>query len=160
MAEATWSGLFLMAIKPQGQDLDEKQKEYQQVTDNMVRGGPNVLLEDPENVKFHNVDFSPRVQEFVGLTEAMLKYMVAVTGLPHSMFYDEEASNRATLIGKIQLATSTVINPMREWIDQAIIFLVVSLMVYHDNLSITLHKSKFFQCLLLGRLPFYLVIPT
>ena len=114
MAEATWSGLFLMAIKPQGQDLDEKQKEYQQVTDNMVRGGPNVLLEDPENVKFHNVDFTPKVQEFVGLTEAMLKYMVAVAGLPHSMFYDEEASNRATMIGKIQLATSTTINPMRE----------------------------------------------
>lgn len=108
MAEATWSGLFLMAIKPQGQDLDEKQKEYQQVTDNMVRGGPNVLLEDPENVKFHNVDFAPRVQEFVGLTEAMLKYMVAVAGLPHSMFYDEEASNRATLIGKIQLAFSVI----------------------------------------------------
>jgi len=120
MAEATWSGLFLMAIKPQGQDLAAKEAEYNQVVKNMVRGGPNVLLEDPDNVKFHNVDFTPKVNEFVQLTEAMLKYCVATTGLPHSMFYDEEASNRATMIGKIQLATSTVINPMREWIGRAV----------------------------------------
>ncbi len=113
MSEATWSGLFLMAIKPQGQDVAAKEAEYQQVVKNMVRGGPNVLLEDPMNVKFHNVDFNPKVKEFVDLTESMLKYCVATTGLPHSMFYDEEASNRATMIGKIQLATSTVINPMR-----------------------------------------------
>ena len=158
MSEATWSGLFLMAIKPQGQDVAAKEAEYNQVVKNMVRGGPNVLLEDPDNVKFHNVDFAPKVNEFVQLTEAMLKYCVATTGLPHSMFYDEEASNRATMIGKIQLATSTVINPMREWIGRAIIFLVVSLMVYHDILSISVHKSKFFQYLLPDYLPLRLVI--
>lgn len=120
MAEATWAGLFLMAIKPEGQTLSDKQTEYQQVTKNMVRGGPNVLLEDPEFVKFHNVDFAPKVKEFQELTEAMLRYCVATTGLPHSMFYDESQSNRATMIGKIQLARSTVINPMREWIGRAI----------------------------------------
>ena len=114
MSEATWSGLFLMAIKPQGQDLAEKEAEYNQVVKNMVRGGPNVLLEDPDNVKFQNVDFNPKVKEFQELTEAMLRYQVACTGMPHSMFYDESTSNRATMIGKIQLAMSTVINPMRE----------------------------------------------
>jgi len=109
MSEATWSGLFLMAIKPQGQDLAAKEAEYNQVVKNMVRGGPNVLLEDPDNVKFQNVDFNPKVKEFQELTEAMLRYCVASNGLPHSMFYDESTSNRATMIGKIQLATSTVI---------------------------------------------------
>jgi hypothetical protein len=113
MAEATWSGLFLMAIKPQGQTVAEKNLEYAQVAQNMVRGGPNILLEDPNDVKFQNVDFSPKVNEFVTLTEMLLKYCVATTGLPHSMFYDEAASNRATMLGKIQLATSTVMNPMR-----------------------------------------------
>lgn len=114
MAEATWSGLFLMAIKPDGQSIQEKQEEYSQVVRNMVRGGPNVLLEDPDNVKFQNVDFNPKVKEFQDLTEAMLRYCVATTGLPQSMFYDESQSNRATMIGKIQLARDTVINPMRE----------------------------------------------
>ena len=114
MAEATWSGLFLMAVKPEGANLADKQKEYEQVTKNMVRGGPNVLLEHPDDVKFQNVDFNPKVKEFQDLTEAMLRYQVACAGLPHSMFYDESASNRATMIGKIQLATATTINPMRE----------------------------------------------
>ncbi len=108
MAEATWSGLFLMAIKPEGQNLADKQKEYQQVVKNMVRGGPNVLMEHPDDVKFQNVDFAPKVKEFQDLTEAMLRYQVAVAGLPHSMFYDESASNRATLIGKIQLVISVI----------------------------------------------------
>ena len=114
MAAATWAGLFLMAIKPTGTTESEKQKEYQQVVKNMVTGGPNVILEDPEDIKFHNVDYNPKVTEFKDLTEAMLRYCVASTGLPQSMFYDESQSNRATMIGKIQLATSTVINPMRE----------------------------------------------
>ncbi len=114
MAAATWSGLFLMAIKPTGTNLAEKQKEYKQVVSNMRTGGPNVLLEDPDDVKFQNVDYNPKVKEFQDLTEAMLRYCVACTGLPQSMFYDESASNRATMIGKIQLARDTVINPMRQ----------------------------------------------
>lgn len=114
MAQATWSGLFLMAIKPSGQNLTEKQAEYKQVVKNLVTGGPNILLEDPDDVKFQNVDYNPKVKEFQDLTEAMLRYCVACTGLPQSMFYDESQSNRATMIGKIQLARDTVINPMRE----------------------------------------------
>jgi len=34
------------------------------------------------------------------------------------MFYDEFQSNRTTMIGKIQLAISAVINPAREWIGR------------------------------------------
>lgn len=108
MSEATWSGLFLMAIKPQGQDVAAKEAEYQQIVKNMVRGGPNVLLEDPDNVKFQNVDFNPKAKEFQELTEDMLRYQVACTGMPHSMFYDESILNRATMIGKIQPAFSVI----------------------------------------------------
>jgi len=36
------------------------------------------------------------------------------------MFYDESQSNRATMIGKIQLATATTIQPLREWISRMI----------------------------------------
>lgn len=113
MAEATWSGLFLMAIKPQGQNPNERAAEYTQVAQGMVRGGPNILMEDPNDVKFQNVDFNPKVNEFVAMTEMLIKYCIATTGMPHSMFYDEDSSNRATMIGKIQLAKDTVINPMR-----------------------------------------------
>lgn len=114
MAEATWSGLAMITVRPEGQKESDKQAEYNQVVKNMVRGGPNVLMERPEDVRVDNIDFAPKVKEFQELTEAMLRYQVACTGMPHSMFYDESQSNRATMIGKIQLATATVINPMRE----------------------------------------------
>jgi len=113
MAEATWSGIPLIFVKPQGQTPSDKQAEYQAIANGLVRGGPNIILENPMETRVDNIDFNPKVNEFVGLTEFLLKYCVAATGLPHSMFYDEAASNRATLLGKIQLATSTVINPIR-----------------------------------------------
>ena len=120
MAETAWAGSYILAVRPQGTTLSEKQKEYGQIVGNMVTGAGNVLLEDPNDVAFHNVDFNPKVNEFKELTEVLIRYSVASTGLPHSMFYDESQSNRSTMLGKIQLATSTVINPMRQWISREI----------------------------------------
>ena len=120
MAEATWAGLFILGVRPQGQTLDAKKKEYGQLAGNMVTGGPNILLEDPENYRVDTIDYNPKVTEFKDLTEFLLRYCVATLGLPQSMFYDESQSNRATMIGKILLARDTVINPMREWIGRAI----------------------------------------
>jgi hypothetical protein len=118
MAEATWAGLFLMAVKPQGQTAEQKRKEYQEIVQNMVRGGPNVLMEHPDDVKFQDVDFNPKVNEFKDLTESLIKYNVACIGLPHALFYDEAAANRSTMIEKIQLATAVTINPIRSMIGR------------------------------------------
>lgn len=120
MAEATWAGMYVLSVRPQGESKSEKEAEYKQIVSQMVRGGPNVLLEAPEDTRADVIDFAPKVLEFKELTEALIKYCVATTGLPHSMFYDEDSSNRATMIGKIQLAISTAINPMRAWIGRSI----------------------------------------
>ena len=120
MAETSWAGSYILAVRPEGQTLAEKQQEYTQVVGNMVTGAGNVMMEDPKNISFNNIDFNPKVNEFKELTEALIRYSVASTGLPHSMFYDESQSNRSTMLGKIQLATSTVINPMRQWISREI----------------------------------------
>ena len=114
MAEATWAGMFILAVKPQGQTADQKRAEYKGVASNLVRGGPNILMEDPENLSFNSIDFSPKITEFKDLTDFLIRYCVATLGLPQTMFFDETTSTRATMIGKIQLAISTVINPIRE----------------------------------------------
>ncbi len=120
MAETSWAGSYILAVRPQGTTLSDKQREYGQIVDNMVTGAGNILMEDPADISFNNIDFNPKVNEFKELTEALIRYSVASTGLPHSMFYDESQSNRSTMLGKIQLATSTVINPMRRWISREI----------------------------------------
>jgi len=120
MAETSYAGLGFLVIKPQGQTETEKQDEYLTISQNAVPASLNILMEDPENVKFESIDYNARVKEFSDLNEALLRYTVACAGLPQSMFYDESQSNRATMIGKIQLATATTIQPLREWISRMI----------------------------------------
>jgi len=115
MAETSYAGRGVLSISPQGSTEQEKIDEYTQITKNMsIPATTHLLLEDPENTRFDNINYDAKVKEFAELNESLVKYSVATTGMPHSMFYDESASNRATLIGKIQLAVATVINPMRE----------------------------------------------
>ena len=114
MSEATWAGMFILAVKPQGQTITQKQDEYGQVANNMVRGGPSILMEDPDNLSFHTIDYKPKVTEFKDLVQFLLRLCVSSTGLPQTMFYDESESTRATMIGKIQLARTTVIEPIRK----------------------------------------------
>lgn len=121
MAETSYAGRGVLAVSPQGSTESEKQSEYGQITKNMsIPATTHLLMEDPEDVKFFNINYDAKVKEFSDLNESLVKYSVATTGMPHSMFYDESASNRATMIGKIQLALATVINPMREWIGRTI----------------------------------------
>jgi len=121
MAETSYAGRGVLSIAPQGSTEQEKIDEYTQITKNMsIPATTHLLLEDPDNTRFDNINYDAKVKEFAELNESLIKYCVATTGMPHSMFYDESASNRATMIGKIQLAIATVISPMREWIGRTI----------------------------------------
>lgn len=120
MAEVAYAGLGLLTIRPQGDTQSKKQEEYDTISRNIVPAAINILLERPEDTKYDAIDYHPQVDSFVKLNESLIKYCVSCLQLPHSLFYDEGAANRATMIGKIQLTIATVINPMREWISRAI----------------------------------------
>jgi len=120
MAEVAYAGLGLLIVRPQGSTAAQKQAEYNIVSKNIVPASINALIENPEDVDYHAVDYKPQVDQFVKMNESLIKYCVACIQLPHALFYDEASANRATLIGKIQLTIATVINPMREWIGRSI----------------------------------------
>lgn len=120
MGENAYSGLGLIIVKPEGQTDSEKESEYEDVSRRMVPATTNFLFKDPKDVDYHDVNYNPQVEQFIKMNESLVKYCAATLGMPHAMFYDESASNRATMIGKIQLATSTVINPLRQWINRAL----------------------------------------
>lgn len=120
MAEAAYAGLGLLIVRPQGNTRSSKLEEYSTVSQNIVPGAINALIEKPEDIKFEPVDYNPQVDQFVNMTESLVKYCVACLQLPHAMFYDEASANRATMIGKIQLTIATVINPLREWISRSV----------------------------------------
>ena len=114
MAKSTWAGMPVITVRPRGQTIAQKEDEYNNLIRRFVRGAPNFLLEDPNDVSFNNISFEPKVAEFQKLVDWLARYCVACVGMPQTMFFDETTSTRSTMLGKIQLALSTVINPIRE----------------------------------------------
>jgi len=120
MGENAYSGLGILSIKPEGSTATQKEAEYNGISQRFVPATTNILLKDPKYTRFDAVNYEPAVDQFINMNESLVKYCAATLGMPHAMFYDESASNRATMIGKIQLAIATTINPMREWISRSI----------------------------------------
>lgn len=120
MAEVAYAGSGLLVVRPQGSTASQKQAEYLAISKNVTPASLGILVEDPESVKYMPIEYHPQVDQFVHMNESLIKYCVACLQLPHALFYDEAAANRATMIGKIQLTIATVINPMREWIGRSI----------------------------------------
>jgi hypothetical protein len=120
MGENAYSGLGLLSIRPEGSTAAKKEEEYGIVSQRMVPATTNILMKDPAHTRFDNIDYKPEVDSFISMNESLVKYGAATLGMPHAMFYDESASNRATMVGKIQLAIATVINPMRAWISRTV----------------------------------------
>ena len=119
MAEATWAGMFILGIRPQGQTAQKKQDEYQAVVDGLVRGNPNILMENPEDLSFNTVDFAPKVNEFKNLAEFLITYCVSSLGLPNNISTDS-SSDRADARAKIQLVMAITIEPLRARLSRQI----------------------------------------
>jgi len=120
MGTNAYSGLGLLFVKPDGSSESSRQTEYDEISGRIVPAATNILMIDPNDVSYENVNYNPQVDQFINMTESMIKYSAACLGMPHSQFYDESASNRATMIGKIDLTIATVMNPIREWLDRAL----------------------------------------
>ncbi len=120
MGENAYSGLAMLFIEPEGQTATQKEDEYNALSQRIVPATTNMIMKSPDKTRLDNVDYKPEVDSFINMNESLVKYCAATLGMPHAMFYDESASNRATMIGKIQLAIATVIDPMRQWINRSV----------------------------------------
>ncbi len=120
MAYGSWAGHSIISIKPQGQTEGEKMREYDSVAATFDPGASSLFLEDPKNMSVHSVDYNPHVNEFVGLTNYLLKYIISSIGLPYSLLIDEGDATRATAMEKVRWAMSVVIEPLREQISRMV----------------------------------------
>ena len=59
LAKNCYAGNFLLSIKNQGQTPEDKENEYQQIVRHFKPGGSSVLIEDPADVKTHDISWSP-----------------------------------------------------------------------------------------------------
>ena len=120
MAKATWARLYLIAIKPDGADDAAKMNEAEMVRSNLPVAAPGIVMKDPEAIDVHDIDFAPQVSEFIELLVTSIKLCISSMGLPQVGFFDESAANLATMRSKMEMTRKTMIEPMREWIGEAI----------------------------------------
>ena len=120
MSRVAWAGQYVMTGKPEYNSSKKKDEEYAVLNEALTPGAITVILKDPDETRIDNIDFDPKIAEFQALLESMIKLCISTIGLPQVGFYDESATNRATMLGKIELTMSTTIDPMRKWIGQSI----------------------------------------
>ena len=118
MATNAWASSFNMYVKPEGQTETDRANEIAMLSKTMITGGQNIISTDPEHIKTEVVSLNPQVNQFVELVKEQNKQAIASLGLPYSLSYDESASNRATMLGKIQLTLSVIIEPLRAMIGE------------------------------------------
>jgi len=113
MARTTWAGTFLLTVRNQGQTRADKLDEYGAIAKNLTVGRPNILMENPEDVRFDGIDFEPKVLEFKELAEFLIRYCLTSMGLPQTTA-DEGQSNRSAARSKLQYMMAAAVNPVRE----------------------------------------------
>ena len=95
MARSTWAGMPIIVVKPKGQTVAEKENEFGGIVRKFVRGAPNILVYDPADVDVHQIDFTPKVEEFRKLLDSLHRLCVADVGMPQTLFFDETTSTRS-----------------------------------------------------------------
>ena len=119
IATNSYAGSYLMVVKNQGQSEADKESEYGQVVKRFRPEGVNVLIEDPEDVKTESVNWSPQFKGLIDSGDYLKKDMIQALGLPMALL-DESISNRASLLGKIQLTLKVQMIPVRELLSRQI----------------------------------------
>ena len=119
IATNSYAGSYLLTIKNQGQTQEDKESEYQQITRHFKPEGVNVLVEAPEDVKTETVNWSPEFEGLIKSGDYLKKDMIQALGLPMALL-DESVSNRASLLGKIQLTLKVQMLPVRELLSRQI----------------------------------------
>ena len=120
MARNTWAGVPIITVDPEGASVEDREAEYGNLVGRFVVGGINIFLKHPDQVRVDNINLDPKVLEFQKLSDFLLRYSVASVGLPQTLFFDETTSTRSTMLGKIQLAMSVQIEPIRESINRQV----------------------------------------
>ena len=121
MLETSWASLYLIIAKNEGGTAESKDEEYRTLVSNLKPGKAGVLVvEETDNVKVEKLDYTAEFDKLNQMLESLIKLCISTLGLPQLGYYDEAAANRSTAISKIQLTLKTTIEPMREWIGEAI----------------------------------------
>lgn len=122
IAKTRWSGMYWLFFKRKGEGLMTAEAEHAAILNAIRLDGINISLEDEPNddVRLEKIDLDPKIMELIEMARFLIQYMMAQVGMPQGLMFDEQALNRATLIGKIRSFIQGPIRKYRSWFLEAL----------------------------------------
>ncbi len=122
IAKTRWSGMYWIFFKRKGEGLMTAEAEHTAILNSIRLDGINISLEDEPNddVRIERLDLDPKIIELIEMARFLIQYMMAQVGMPQGLMFDEQALNRATLIGKIRSFIQGPIRKYRQWFLEAV----------------------------------------
>jgi len=112
IAKHRWSGTGYLALRKKegtGDADDVKGK---------ISSGEVIVAEedDPEHdVKWHDIPIKTESNDIIEMAKYLTNDIISLAGIPTSLFFDEAAANRATLLGKIKILQTRIDGDLRAW---------------------------------------------
>jgi len=119
-AKATYAGHVIIPYNVSMLDDERKEAELAAVSNAVVPGGVSVVAAHPEDLDVKPVAVTAKMTELISYLEFAYREVCSAFRIPQSVVFDEAASNRATMTGKLIYTTRGMVRAIREWINREV----------------------------------------
>lgn len=119
-AKATYAGHVIIPYNVAMLDDEQKERELAAVSNAVVPGGVSVVAAHPEDLDVKPVAVTAKMTELIEYLNFAYREVCSAFRIPQSVVFDEAASNRATMTGKLIYTTRGMVRTIREWIDREV----------------------------------------
>jgi hypothetical protein len=119
IAESMWAGYGTILLKKIGRSKAQTKTDASTIVDGMTVGAWNAIevdALDEIDIKTHDLD--PKIGELVQLMDRYERLIIGNSGVPAALLGREEDTNRATLLGKIDMFVNGPVAADREWLGE------------------------------------------
>lgn len=119
-AKATYAGNVIIPYNVPTTDDDLKVAELSRISESLQPGGVSVVAAHPEDLEVKPVPVQADMTKLTAYLESAYREICSAFRIPQSVIFDEAASNRATMTGKLIYTTRGTVKTVRNWINREI----------------------------------------
>lgn len=119
-AKATYAGNVIIPYNVMAYDEEDREAELRKVTESLNPGGVSVVAAAPEDLEVKPVAVQAKMSELVEYLNFAYREVCSAFRIPQSVIFDEAASNRATMTGKLIFTTRGMVRNIRNWVDREV----------------------------------------
>ena len=116
--KALYGGSAIVTVDVSALDPSMRLRETNRIASALRPGSVSVLAANPGDVDVKPINVDVKATEQEATIRRIFMEICAALKIPISILFDESASNRATLIGKLVFTMKGSVEPIRDWIDR------------------------------------------